>query len=191
MDPSEPLTRLEDYWSCFPDDSYHLFGDCNFDLELPEFTFPGGENQSTSVVELCDPLENSGSQDVLSWDSQSAHADRGSLTTVSEGVEHSPQPYTPTFRDSSAVLSNETNNIPNEAEASPEKGDLAARPIKWRWDDSLIVFPANKDVSIGQRRRRAFAPSRRREVALNRLVGVCIQCKLRKGSVSLENVFHK
>jgi hypothetical protein len=54
---------------------------------------------------------------------------------------------------------------------------------KRKWRDSIVVFPANPDVNPVQKRRRAFDPARREEVALNRMIGACTQCKMRKGRV--------
>jgi hypothetical protein len=55
---------------------------------------------------------------------------------------------------------------------------------KAAWDDSVIIFNANSEGKVVYRRRRAFSPRRRKEVAQIRRIGVCFQCKIRKGPVS-------
>ena len=55
---------------------------------------------------------------------------------------------------------------------------------KRKWHASMGVFPSAPGQMITLRQRRPFDASRRKEVALNRVVGACVQCKLRKSSVS-------
>jgi hypothetical protein len=53
-----------------------------------------------------------------------------------------------------------------------------------KWNDSIVIFPANADSKKTPRQRRSFGSTRRKEVALTRRVGACVQCKLKKASVS-------
>jgi hypothetical protein len=51
------------------------------------------------------------------------------------------------------------------------------------WQDSVIVFSSQPDVKVALKKRKAFEAPRRQEVAMNRLVGACVPCRLRKVSV--------
>lgn len=58
---------------------------------------------------------------------------------------------------------------------------------KRKWEDSVVIFSAKPGYDeVKERRRKLFETARRKEVALSRLIGACIQCKLRKGSVSYD-----
>jgi hypothetical protein len=56
---------------------------------------------------------------------------------------------------------------------------------KRKWEDGILVFGANEGNEIARRKRKAFSQSRKKEVALNRRIGVCIRCKIGKLSVSI------
>jgi hypothetical protein len=73
-----------------------------------------------------------------------------------------------------------------EKSLSPEFNELIPSPTanKRKWQDHINVFSAKDGQMVTPRKRKAFAPSKKRVVALNRLFGACIQCKLRKGEVS-------
>jgi hypothetical protein len=55
---------------------------------------------------------------------------------------------------------------------------------KRKWDDSIVIFSAKTDEKVTIRKRKRYGNERKKQVAAHRLVGACIQCKLRKGSVS-------
>lgn len=54
---------------------------------------------------------------------------------------------------------------------------------KRKWENSIITFDANPDKQVIPRKRKAFGDPRRKEVAITRAVGACVQCKIRKGPV--------
>ncbi len=54
---------------------------------------------------------------------------------------------------------------------------------KRRWMDSIVVFGANEETKVTVRKRKNFSPTRKKEVAMNRRVGACLQCRIRKGRV--------
>jgi hypothetical protein len=82
--------------------------------------------------------------------------------------------------------------IPDDATSSLEQAksqralDLndTGRHKKPKLDESIIVFSVKQGRQVKPPRRSRFGNSRRKEVALNRIIGACMQCKLRKGSVS-------
>jgi len=69
---------------------------------------------------------------------------------------------------------------PQDFHTTNKKKESASK----KWDSSMIVFSANPSVQPVQRKRKAFDSSRKKEVALNRAIGACILCKLKKSSVS-------
>ncbi|KAF8849451.1 hypothetical protein BDZ45DRAFT_680506 [Acephala macrosclerotiorum] len=54
------------------------------------------------------------------------------------------------------------------------------KPKKRKWEESVIIFSSEPNGTTQLRKRNAFDDARRREVALNRRVGACVQCKLRR-----------
>lgn len=60
-----------------------------------------------------------------------------------------------------------------------------------KWEESVVVFSSKPGEKIVSRKRKKYEPARRKEVAVHRLIGACIQCKIRKSSVSPLFAFHK
>jgi hypothetical protein len=63
--------------------------------------------------------------------------------------------------------------------------DMSA--CKRKWQESVTVFSLNGGKKVVPSRRNNFNPSRRIEVALNRQLGSCVQCKVHRGPVSCSN----
>jgi hypothetical protein len=51
-------------------------------------------------------------------------------------------------------------------------------------EDAIHVFAANPNTQVTPRKRKAFSPSQKAEVASTRRIGACVQCKKRKEAVS-------
>jgi len=50
-------------------------------------------------------------------------------------------------------------------------------------DDFVVIFSTDSGQECKAKKRKAFKLPRRKEVAMNRAIGACIQCRLRKESV--------
>lgn len=73
----------------------------------------------------------------------------------------------------------------NVAGSKEDCRDKLTDSSKRKWEDSVIIFDMNPEKKAISRKRKAYDDARRKEVAMNRAIGACVQCKLRKGSVSL------
>ncbi|KAH8646019.1 hypothetical protein BGZ60DRAFT_554837 [Tricladium varicosporioides] len=86
------------------------------------------------------------------------------------------QIYSPTATDLVAAVS-------PEQDRQRKRNNETAQNIDWR--DSMIVFSSATGKKAKQRKRKRFSPSRKEQVTLQRKIGSCIQCKLRKASCNL------
>lgn len=186
MENLDPFEAVSNYVTFSSDnDDYDLFGDYAFDLDVVDFQLPNDnfeidafnflfEDPGALSRDASDPLENSHELlNTLPVDSISPSIPR-----------HAANEYSQTGRASQ-------NNPPflagsREIPSSPVSivTDRTIKSAKHKWQDNVTVFSAKGKRTVAQRRRRPYSPSRKEMVALNRLIGACIQCKLRKGPVS-------
>lgn len=187
MDSFDLQADFQDYCSSFTDDVLDLFPDSDFNFEtselgLPDFDF--GDLSASSLRHATDFAFESRPLDEfqLDFDSFSAtlnHNDLGDQNISLPVARQIYPPYhAPTYISNSAKRS--------LAEGLTVEDTKQEDPVtkRGKWDDAVIVFSADLTTRVAQRRRRPFNPSRKREVALNRVIGACILCKLKKGSVS-------
>ena len=101
----------------------------------------------------------------------------------------------PIFKGTATIEANRSNtNTPPRsvsARGSDQLSETAdpdtrssSENLKRKIDQSVIVFSSTSNKEVTPRKRKNFSASRRKEVALNRMCRVCIQCKLRKSRVS-------
>jgi hypothetical protein len=187
MDDWNDTGAFQDYSAFSPDETFDLFGDYQLESELPSLplpTFPeveiGGLFTSLSAAAdnaqcILDQVDPSSSDAGLSIPPNSS-------TVEPECIDSSPK--TSTTEGLSSV------QVPDVYPRTPDRSNVgeASRSVRQGsqapWRDSLIVFSATTGAKVFTKQRRSFEPRRRQEVAMNRIVGACIQCKLRKGSVS-------
>jgi hypothetical protein len=90
-----------------------------------------------------------------------------------------------------ATCPSTSKHPPNPSHKSPEVCDIEENETcdssskKRRWNESIVVFASKPNVKVVPKRRKAFMAARKQEVARNRSIGACIQCKIRRGPVSL------
>ena len=187
MDDWNDIGAFQDYSAFFPDETFDLLGDYQLGSELASLTFPafpeveiGGHFTSLSAAAdnaqcILDQLDTSPSDSSLSNPPNAS-------TVGPECTDSSPKTSTTEGLPSVQALHvhPRTSDGFNVGEASQSVRQGSQAP----WRDSLIVFSATTGAKVFTKQRRSFEPRRRQEVAMNRIVGACIQCKLRKGSVS-------
>ncbi|KAF4628762.1 hypothetical protein G7Y89_g9391 [Cudoniella acicularis] len=67
------------------------------------------------------------------------------------------------------------------AEETHSKTQPLSANQKRKWEESIVVFSTNpEEKEIVPRRRKSFSGRRKKEVALQRKIGSCVQCKLKK-----------
>jgi hypothetical protein len=190
MDSGSLFQAIDGYSASFhTDDSFDLLGDFNFDLDFTDFHFPELELDFDSLQPLHSQLEPTlfhtsftdsnadATSRVQDWSIHSSSEPEDPLLVSSDENESS---LLGTGGSPSTYQSNEKAHSENSLEQSDDNFKA-----KRKWEDSVTVFSSNDNWKVVQKRRKAYSPTRRKAVALNRLIGVCIQCKLRKGSVSL------
>ena len=153
---------------------WSLFGDADMDFALNDAPLP--------VLDYCSTSQEHRSSSVSS--SMAAM-----LETTTLHVLASP----PSSNDRHGSLLGQTCDddslsvtfvpkIPNHESSSSANAEKES--TKRKIADSVFVFSLASNNEVKSRKRRAFSSSRKGEVALNRLIGACIQCKIKKNAVS-------
>jgi hypothetical protein len=186
MDEWPPLDSLEDYSSFVLDESFDIFGCINFDTDPSDDPF-----YETIPVILQD--SSIGSVDETPRCPASAvpfsenfEPSLDSLESI-DSYNGAEEPFSASqssllpFRGLVEIDAQDKLGTGYMDELSRVEKPKAK---KLKWDQSIIVFPAKADSKKTPRQRKNFAKARRKEVALTRRVGACIQCKLKKSSVS-------
>jgi hypothetical protein len=186
MDNLDPFEAVPNYATFLPDNGdYNLFGDYAFDLDLVDFQLPDDnfeidafnfpfQGPGTVSPDTSDPLENS--YELLNT--------RSVDTTSPSILRHVASMYSQTGRPSQSSLLSLAGRLELPSNPVSVVADRTIKSSKHKWQDNVTVFSAKGKQAVTRRRRRSYSPSRKEMVALNRLIGACIQCKLRKGPVS-------
>jgi hypothetical protein len=188
MDDFSALDYSNDYAFLLPDDDvFALFSD--FDIELGQVQLPSSEVQN---------LSNMSSQDLMEPVSTSMPTSSEFLNSSVVLVDSAPS-----FSEADISLiiqPRDTNQGPAFHGLAPLNDYSSSRPqirrnhedhpdpsTKRKLEESIVVFPVDPSAKVVPKRRKGFSSSRKAEVALNRLVGSCVQCRVRKGPVSYRN----
>ena len=171
---------LPEWTLLFPDDNSHLFQDdaASWDNDSPNFDLD---------ALLAIPETDGFTADGLCWSlnptttAPSVHLDSSDPNSDSDLIEFTPE----SSIDSPTRSTVDSTLLSDLQEACCVTNHQLAQAKKRKWKESVIVFSSNPNVEIPTRKRTAFDERRRKEVAMNRRVGACVQCKLRRGSVSL------
>jgi hypothetical protein len=187
METSDLWGPLGDYSIFLPSDDLNLFGNdpLGVDFDFDQFLLPPTQDTFNPVA-----------------DSTPARSD---FSTISPTLQHTATTYATDTGSNAGSIDYPELSIPplqtisdrqqpDPVEDKPEDSthfhsededqDNLSISLKRKIEDAIIVFSANADTKVVPKRRKAYSKSRKREVALHRMVGACIQCKVRKGSVS-------
>jgi hypothetical protein len=170
-----------DWALLFPGDNSYLLQD---DAASWDNDSPGFDLDALLAIPETDGLFTA---DGFSWSlnptttHSSLHLDSSDPSSDSDRIEFTPESSIdiPTRSKVDSTL------LSDLQEACCVTNHQLAQAKKRKWKESVIVFSSNPNVEIPTRKRTAFDERRRKEVAMNRRVGACVQCKLRRGSVSL------
>jgi hypothetical protein len=174
---------LPDWTLLYPDDNFYVFQD---DATSWDNDSPGFDLDAFLAIPETDGLFAADGLSALSWSlnptttAPSTHLGSSDPSSDSDLIEFTPE--------SSIDIPNRSkadSTLPSDLqEACCVSNHQLAQAKKRKWKESMVVFSSNPNVKISTRKRSAFDDNRRREVAMNRRVGACVQCKLRRGSVS-------
>lgn len=185
METMDPMHGPEGCSSPFLDNPGDIFEDLRFSLEPPDFEFLDFDNQDMkSGSEALYSLEDTPHVGIFSWTESlvSTYASTNE-ERCEKGLGHqiSQASMVP-----SSKLTRASKSKKSDAAGAPQCAQSGiSGPTKRKWDDSMIVFPVAPNEEMDVRTRKTYSPVRRKQVALNRLLGACIQCRVRKGSVSI------
>jgi hypothetical protein len=183
MDNFQDLRDDDNLWN-LPSDTFDLW--TNLDFEEDSMAVLENSSGLLLTPQTCSTFDELAYSDLLDWNSDPSEAfisksDQGSVDSSCDFsiIERTPSPP--------LDILDCTDRQPGGKRSPPlaSHGDQKP-PLKRKiWDESIIIFSSKPGEKAVSRRRKQYAPSRRKEVAINRLVGACIQCKIRKGSVSI------
>ncbi|PVH78343.1 hypothetical protein DL98DRAFT_656220 [Cadophora sp. DSE1049] len=180
MDDHSFWNQPVDFPLFFPDEGFNLFGDPSFDFDFSASPFLDFDYSSTNQHDVAsnDRLETLSNTHSGITTPMTSH-DNLEVSPVLT-CEHAPASKSghskshATPQGIGTRSSDQSSKAPNSAKMS------SSETLKRKIDQSVIVFSSTSNKEVTPRKRKTFSASRRKEVALNRMVGVCIQCKLRK-----------
>jgi hypothetical protein len=194
MDSASLFNAIDAHSTSFhSEDSFDLLGDYNLDFDFADLFFPEldlhfdslqppfPERHATPFQACFSDHEANGPPSIQEWSVPASNTPtEPGDQLLSQYDDDDGRNLFETDGYPPICLSEESIQAQDSLENNESRSDL-----KRKWQDSVIVFSSKDDKKIAQKRRRAYSPSRRRTVALNRIIGACTQCKLRKGPVSL------
>ncbi|KAK0104871.1 hypothetical protein ONS95_005137 [Cadophora gregata] len=168
------------YWEQPAAEWLDFFGDLNFDMDFSAGPFLG--------LDCSSPIQSNASAHYNVEDSLNTLSGTASPKSSLEKMQLPP---TLTCEDATAIKASRptSHSTPRDigtriSRQSPEAPDSDKRSssagLKRKIDQSVTVFSSTSSKEVTPRKRKTFSASRKKEVALNRKVGVCIQCKIRK-----------
>ena len=184
MDDSSQWEPFQDYPSAFPPDSFNLFGEPGLNFDLLQTSCLDLEDLAAQSLDPGHQFPN--------LDFKSNHVEARQDGTelyftppVFELKGRTPEiTHSKLSEDRQASSTTPYNNAHQKRTRGQRfHGDEHANTKKAKWESSVVVFGVLPGSKVALRKRKRFGTSRRQEVAINRLVGACIQCKVSKASV--------
>jgi hypothetical protein len=184
MNCGEGWNSLEDCSLFLPEDSFGLFGDYDLNLDFNDFLEPafGEANHAFEPLgwdthEGLDPFQPGPHSPLSTLEEQNDWILSPNISL--HECKHTP----PSSRDSVRSSNSEDHASTDGSAASGAESvhQLKATAGKRTFFKAFSVS-SGKDVRMHTRKR--FSETRKKAVALNRMIGVCLHCKLRKVAVS-------
>ena len=192
FDHTQDLQDYSVYSTFFPEATYDLFGEYGLDCDLLDYPISGfGSGDAPGLsAETRGPIY----QQSLSVDQCSGLPPENSSGSAGPPAQENavPTPQASNASDSASLESSATLPFAKrylKSKTAVLDEDYESPAIKRRkWQDHVVIFSTDQNKNVVPRRRKAFAPTRKKEVALNRLIGACVRCKLRKAAVSSRSI---
>ena len=184
MDAAEGWNGLDDYSLFLPEDSFNLFGEYDLDLGLNDSFLPALDEASAAF-------------DMAGWDLiETAIPVLPGLdvTLPTSGEPHDLMPNPETELQASKHTSTSSPSSArspiSEDQSSPDGFSASGNKVEHQPKSALrnrkflTAFSVESGKEIRLHTRKRFSKEQRRVVALNRIIGVCLHCRLRKVAVS-------
>jgi hypothetical protein len=170
MDATEGWNDPANYSLFLPSDAFNLFGEFNIDFEFPNFLGP-------------EFTEGNAAFQSIEWGTGAPDLENPS-SMLTQPTELLTNQETPTltsteepFRGQNSEIRSLTDSADDDGLKPNEKHGMNAKATKRKF---LTAFSATSGEEVQLRTRRQFSEDRRQAVALNRMIGVCLHCRLRK-----------
>jgi len=195
MDSFDHTHDLQDYPTFFPEATYDLFGEYGDLLDYPIFGFGPGDAPGLPAETRGPICHQSLSVDQSPWGSGLPPENgSGSAAAAAPPAQENvvPTPQASNASDSASLESSATlpfaKRYLKSKTAVLDEDDESPAIKRRKWQNHVVIFSTDQNKNVVPRRRKAFAPTRKKEVALNRLIGACVRCKLRKAAVSSRSI---
>jgi hypothetical protein len=189
MENSDLWGPLDDYSIFFPGDELNLFGNdllgVDFDFDFEQFLLPPTQDTFNPVVDSTPARPDFGTISPTLQHTATIYAT--DIGSNADSIDYPELSIPPLETISDGQRSEPVEDKPEDStrcHSEDEDQDNLSISMKRKIEDAIIVFSANADTKVVPKRRKAYSKPRKREVALHRMVGACIQCKVRKGPVS-------
>lgn len=187
MDDENEWNNLDDCSLFWPEEPFNLFGDHNLDLDFSNL-FPPPVFQANNAFDP-DARETAGVLDPyqsnLGYSSCSTLMQHESSESCPETTNLPPE-NAATGSSSLTGCLEPTNQAstagfaPTGAESNDDEHELNVQSTKRRFFNAFSISSGNE---VRLRSRKRFSAKRREVVARNRIIGVCLHCRLRKVAV--------
>jgi hypothetical protein len=184
MNCGEGWNSLEDYSLFLPDDAFDLFGEYGLDLDFNSFLDPTLDEANNAFF----PVR---------WDVQDrSDPARPEVHLPSSTLEQTdgriPSPNATTFASNHTAVSSPScvRSLDSEDQASTHGSAASGTEDKHQVKDTAAkrkffkAFSVSSGNEVPLHSRKRFSEERKKAVALNRIIGVCLHCRLRKVAVS-------
>ncbi|KAH8802276.1 hypothetical protein F5882DRAFT_514251 [Hyaloscypha sp. PMI_1271] len=180
MDAAEDWNGLDDYSIFLPEDSFNLFGEYDLDLGLNDSFLPALDETSAMF-------------DMAGWDriETMIPALPGlDVTLPTSGEPHdlipNPEAELQASQHTSASSPGSARSPISEDQSSTDGFSASGNKVEHQPKSALrnrkflTAFSVESGKEIRLHTRKRFSKEQRRVVALNRIIGVCLHCRLRK-----------
>ncbi|KAN0116972.1 hypothetical protein V8E51_002949 [Hyaloscypha variabilis] len=172
--------NFDDYSHFFADESFNLFGDCNLDFDFNNELAPGFDeaNNAFDLGEWDEPPAAVDSASTVLNVQPSTLADPEITTSSNQTIQESQRNGDSSSSLTRVLITEDPGQIDHPPESQIQnESQSKAQTTKRKY---FTAFSASSGDEVRQHTRRKFSEEQKKVVALNRMMGVCLHCRLRK-----------
>jgi hypothetical protein len=181
MNATDNWNDPDDYSLFLPDDAFNLFGESNLFVDFSNFPGPEFNEVEAAFQDLDWEQHEANAPDLENPSSMVARTGEliVSIETPAPIPNHSITSRGEPFQGRNSEVISNADTV--EGIESNEKRDTQGRASKRKFFNAFSVT-SGEEVQLHTRR--PFSEERKKIVAVNRIIGVCLHCRLRKVAVS-------